>query len=298
MRLLTIPFSHYCEKARWAADRAGVAYREEGYLPVQHFLPVRRAGGRTVPVLLDQGQVYSDSTDILRHLDQALPPETKLYPAGEVRVGELEEYFDEKLGPATRLWAYSYLLSDLGRMARLTGGKLGPAQRLLMRPVMVVARPLIRKRYRVTDGARARATVAIEEVFARVDRELSEGAGDYLASGRFTAADLTFASLAGPILAPPEHPLLGSPGGATEGEMGAEIERMRATRAGAHALRMYREHRGVFRGRARRGALARGRPPAPAKQPQTRQGRPPPSLKPRRARRRAASLRSLSERFS
>lgn len=28
-RLLTIPISHYCEKARWALEHAGIPYRED-----------------------------------------------------------------------------------------------------------------------------------------------------------------------------------------------------------------------------------------------------------------------------
>ena len=43
--LVTIPFSHYCEKARWALDRAGLAYEERAHLPLAHYLPARRAGG-------------------------------------------------------------------------------------------------------------------------------------------------------------------------------------------------------------------------------------------------------------
>ena len=34
--LITICFSHFNEKARWALDRFGVAYRESGYLPLLH----------------------------------------------------------------------------------------------------------------------------------------------------------------------------------------------------------------------------------------------------------------------
>ncbi len=37
-RLLTIPISHYCEKARWALDRAGLDYVEERH--VQGVAPV------------------------------------------------------------------------------------------------------------------------------------------------------------------------------------------------------------------------------------------------------------------
>ncbi|HET6281472.1 MAG TPA: glutathione S-transferase N-terminal domain-containing protein, partial [Polyangia bacterium] len=53
LRLITIPISHYCEKARWALDRAGAAYVERKYLPVAHLLPVWLAGGgHMVPLLL------------------------------------------------------------------------------------------------------------------------------------------------------------------------------------------------------------------------------------------------------
>ena len=35
-RLITIPISHYCEKARWALDRAGIGYREERHVQIVH----------------------------------------------------------------------------------------------------------------------------------------------------------------------------------------------------------------------------------------------------------------------
>jgi glutathione S-transferase len=53
LRLVTIPISHYCEKARWALERAGLAYREEPHVQRIHRLAARRAGGgATVPVLV------------------------------------------------------------------------------------------------------------------------------------------------------------------------------------------------------------------------------------------------------
>ena len=52
-RLITIPISHYCEKARWALERADIPYREERHLQVIHWAHVWRAGrGRTAPVLV------------------------------------------------------------------------------------------------------------------------------------------------------------------------------------------------------------------------------------------------------
>src|SRR5665648_147371 len=64
--LVTIPISHYCEKARWALDRAGVPYRERRHLQGLHRVAVRRAGGGlTAPVLVDDGRVLAESALIL-----------------------------------------------------------------------------------------------------------------------------------------------------------------------------------------------------------------------------------------
>src|SRR3954447_17471412 len=69
--LVTIPISHYCEKARWALDRAGVAYVERRHLPALHRVAVRRAGGRlTAPVLVcPEGRVVCESADIVAWAD-------------------------------------------------------------------------------------------------------------------------------------------------------------------------------------------------------------------------------------
>src|SRR5215210_3065100 len=42
LRLVTLPISHYCEKARWALERAGIAYREERHVQGVHRIAARR----------------------------------------------------------------------------------------------------------------------------------------------------------------------------------------------------------------------------------------------------------------
>jgi len=42
-RLITIPINHFCEKARWALDRAAIAYREERHVQGIHQIAARRA---------------------------------------------------------------------------------------------------------------------------------------------------------------------------------------------------------------------------------------------------------------
>lgn len=93
-RLITIPPSHYCEKARWALETVGADFREERHPPLLHLRSVRAAGGRrSTPVLRGRGVVVTDSTDILEHLQRAhgeLPPamltlveDFRATPAGE-----------------------------------------------------------------------------------------------------------------------------------------------------------------------------------------------------------------------
>src|SRR6188472_3725805 len=97
--LITIPISHYCEKARWALDRAGIAYRERAHLQVIHWIPVARAGGgKTAPVLVWGDRVFADSADILEEANRRIPRDHALYPddpAIAAGVRSLQRDFDE-----------------------------------------------------------------------------------------------------------------------------------------------------------------------------------------------------------
>jgi glutathione S-transferase len=102
--------SHYCEKARWGLERLGIPYREERHLQVFHYWQTfRYSHGPHVPVLIDDTQVISDSTSILKHLDRYAAPGLRLYPDDarqRHQVEELEELFDEVLGVESRRWIY------------------------------------------------------------------------------------------------------------------------------------------------------------------------------------------------
>src|SRR3982751_1009152 len=60
--LITVPLSHFCEKARWALDHAGVAYREEPHAPLLSRFATRRGAGGSVPVLIHGDRLLIDST--------------------------------------------------------------------------------------------------------------------------------------------------------------------------------------------------------------------------------------------
>lgn len=111
--LITIPISHYCEKARWALGRAGIAYVERAHVQAIHRFATRRAGGGlTAPVLICADGALDDSTDILAWTDAQSPPLGALYPKSPDRaavVKRLEDYFNTRLGPQSRCWLYQQL---------------------------------------------------------------------------------------------------------------------------------------------------------------------------------------------
>src|SRR3984957_12165422 len=83
--LVTIPFSHFCEKARWALDYARAPYDEEGHVPGLHRRAVARACGKagSVPVLVLDGEgVLDDSGLIVRWADARATSDRKLLPSG------------------------------------------------------------------------------------------------------------------------------------------------------------------------------------------------------------------------
>ena len=91
LRLVTIPISHYCEKARWALERAGMPYREEPHVQGIHSVASWLAGGKgTVPVLVTPDGVIGESEEIVTWVDAGLPAEQRLFPQDPDARGEAE----------------------------------------------------------------------------------------------------------------------------------------------------------------------------------------------------------------
>jgi len=105
--------SHFNEKARWALDYKRVPHIRHSLVPGFHVPIVKRMTGKTnVPVLKLDGKTISDSSRIIEALERAYP-EAPLYPADpdeRRRAVELEEYFDEELGPYIRRWIFHVIL--------------------------------------------------------------------------------------------------------------------------------------------------------------------------------------------
>lgn len=245
LRLITIPISHYCEKVRWALDLLKIPYVEEQHVPAFHRSVTRKYGGSSVPLLVSKSGIFTDLTDIFHYLDTINSSDFRLYPeAPELRreVEEMEELFDAKLGVDIRNWGYYYRSRDRKTM-RKAWCKGTP---LFERVGFEIAFPFIsakvRQLYSITAESAAFSLQGIREVFEIVNQRLADDR-PYLAGDRLSAADLTFAALAAPVLQPPEHPVLVAKIEELPIEMASVIRELQATAAGVHALRLYREQR-------------------------------------------------------
>jgi glutathione S-transferase len=199
--------SHYNEKARWALDHKGVPHLRRAAVPgSQSRIAGRLTGGDTFPVMVHDGEAIGDSTRIIEALECRYP-EPPLYPtdpASRRRALELEDFFDEELGPHTRLLAVHHMLPD----GSLTLGAFFPDLAGVGRLAARAAFPLIKRRFVATLAIDPQSVeLAFEKVHAagrRFQRELQPSG--YLVEDDFTVADLTVAALLSPALAPEQFP--------------------------------------------------------------------------------------------
>jgi glutathione S-transferase len=245
--LITIPISHFCEKARWALDRAGVPYRERAHIQVIHRIAVKRAGGgTTAPVLVTgEGRVLPESDEIVAWTDSQVDPERRLIPAdgalaGEVR--DLERGFDERLGPEGRRWMYHEMRGRRDLVLKYGPTGVPAWERRIFPWALPVAWRVIDRYLDITPALAAYSLGEVRASFDEVAARLSDGRR-YLTGERFTAADLAFAALSASVLMPPEYGVpLPQPDELSE-SMGTVVRELRDHPAGQYALRLYRDER-------------------------------------------------------
>jgi glutathione S-transferase len=244
--LYTIGPSHYCEKARWALERLRISYAESRHPAILHWAHVARFGNRTVPILKTPHGAITDSTKILEHLDQWVDEPARLFPAadtaGDVRL--LEDKFDLELGPQTRRLVYAFVLDrpDLFVQMMSVGVSRGDALTLKATTPLLV-RMMIRA-FNLKDRARAiaRTKERVLAVFDDVRLRLADGR-PFLIGDRFTAADLTFASLAAPVLAPPNYGVPFPPLSELPDDYTSLVREMREHPAGAFGVKLFETQR-------------------------------------------------------
>lgn len=247
--LVTIPFSHFCEKVRWSLEAAGVTFREEGHVPGLHRRAVRRMGGKTsVPVLvLEDGSALADSPLIVRFADSRAAGNRKLLPAGGSARDQalaLERRLDLEFAPHVRRFVYFHLLRSRALTLRLFSRRTPRFEQAAAGALFPVLRALMRNFMRIDEANALDSRDRIRRVFDDVGARIA--GRPYLFGDRFGAIDIAFAAFAAPIVAPTEHPVTPRddqfarlmPRAFTD-----EVDALRATPAAQFALRVYRDHR-------------------------------------------------------
>jgi glutathione S-transferase len=269
-RLITIPVSHYCEKTRWALTRLQIPFVEERHMPPFHRFATQRivnrsnsddlpetegnlsainrfigqqVGGQSVPVLIAPAAILKSSDEILRYVDSIASPELKLYPTDpehRQQVENLVESFDSVLGPAIRLWVYSYMMERPDLMRSLWCEGVPWFERLLFPIVFPWMRSTVFQMYAINEATAISAHESICKTFETVEHLLADGR-TYLIGDRFSAADLTFATLAAGVVMPSGYGVKLPEPSELPTSMATDIQRFRETGAGQFVFRLYQE---------------------------------------------------------
>jgi glutathione S-transferase len=239
--LVTIPISHYGERARWALDHAEIAYDEVHHLQMFSWVVAVQAGrSKTLPQLVTDDAVLTDSRDIVRWASRAAPDRSLIHvdPADRAEAERLEARFADVLGVETRRIAYEWFFEAFDAFAPYNAGAAPRWQVATLNVARPVAIPFARRYLGVRPRETMRARASVDREMDEVAARLADGRR-FLVGERFSSADLTFAAMAAPMVIPPRYgvplPALHElPAHARE-----EVERMRAHPAGAFALRLY-----------------------------------------------------------
>jgi glutathione S-transferase len=245
-RLITIPISHYCEKARWALDRAGMAYREERHIQGIHRLAARRAGGGdTVPVLVTPDGTLGESEEIISWVDRHLEADDRLFP---VETGEREEVlrlsrrFDGDLGVHGRRLVYVHMMGARKLALAYNNQGVPRWEDLLLRSAWPAMSGFVARELGIRPGIETADEGIVWREFDFAAEQLAQN-GPFLIGERFTAADLTFAALSAPVIVPPAYGVELPQPEAQPPALAALVTRAREHPAGRYALMLFDRYR-------------------------------------------------------
>jgi len=242
LRLVTIPISHYCEKARWALARAGIPYREERHVQGVHYFASKRAGGHgTTPVLVTPDGAIGESEKILAWVDEHMPAERRLFPEdGPQRdeVLKLSRRLDADLGPRGRRLLYVNMLAERELTLRFNNNGVPRWEDRAMRLGFPLATRWAAKAPCLRPGIELEDEEVVWREFDFVAGLLSDGR-PHLCGDRFTAADLTFGALSASVIVPPVYGTPLPQPDVLPAHIAALVHRAREHPAGRYALSLY-----------------------------------------------------------
>ena len=206
-----IPWSHFCEKIRWALDLKEIPYEKISFNVMGPTPGLERAPAslmKLTPIIEDpnnkdeQPFFISDSTPILQYLDARYPQGVTLFPANERQaVLDMCIRLDSELGPSVRRLIYVQILGERPRLLSMLDG---PNHAWAYNPDDLRSRLVARfvacfiiARFRLHRLREDRVREKTEELLLTICDRLKNH--NFLVGEQFTAADLTFCSLFRPV---------------------------------------------------------------------------------------------------
>ncbi|CAF1033309.1 unnamed protein product [Rotaria sordida] len=210
LRLYQIPWSHYCDKVRWALDLKELPYEIVNFNAFGKTKGLERAPKtmrKLMPILEDpnnkDGNTFQcDSTPILLYLDAQYPQSSiSLFPSSSS-----EEYqqvidtclrLDSELGLYIRRIGYVQILKEKSSVLSLLFGEefswANNPDDIRSRLISPLIACVMIARFRLHRIREEQIKEKIEQILLDIGNHLR--ANDYLVGKQFTAADLTFCSL-------------------------------------------------------------------------------------------------------
>jgi glutathione S-transferase len=245
--LWQLQISHYVEKVRWALDYKCVPHIRRTLLPGLHLAKAKRLtrDTETTPVLSIDGRSIGDSTRIIAAIEEQWP-QPPLYPedaAQRRHALELEEFFDEELGPHIRRAFYHELLPHPELVEPLFTYGQPAATRAALRTGFPILRVAMRRRFQINPETAANSRAKIVAAIDRLEREIPPNG--YLVGDSFTVADLTAAALLYPVARPPAFPYELVADDDLPASWREFVDSLRQRPGGRWVGEIYRRHRGV-----------------------------------------------------
>ena len=174
--LWQLELSHYNEKVRWALDYKRVPHIRRSLLPGPHIGTAEHLTGdtSTTPVLTLEGCSIGDSTRVIAAIEERWP-QPALYPedqARRCRALDLEDFFDEELGPHIRRAMYHELLPHPELLLPLFSHGQPLSERTLLQARFTALRASMRRSMDIRPETAAVSRAKVIAAMDRLEREI------------------------------------------------------------------------------------------------------------------------------
>jgi len=203
--LYIFTISHYCEKARWALEYLGVAHVVKPIAPGIHLKTAQKLGLRrgSLPYLTDGDAVIQGSSQVI---DWAEVKSEQSLGGGAPAVSDVESRLDDITGIHVRRMFYSEAIVHHPRTVRPVFEKgLGFIPKTIVRLKWDMVCDVMIKGMDLGDAQFLESQKILDGELDWLDGLLADGR-QYLVGDTFSRADITAASLLGPLVNPPKHP--------------------------------------------------------------------------------------------